>query len=164
MRVPLKIKHLGKTYFAWVDEEDYTKIYRYGWCIGSRHGKVLDVHAKMNNKTVKLHRHLMGCKSGDEKIVDHIDRDPLNNCKTNLRVATYSINNRSVTKKANTSSQFPGVCWNKRSRKWRANIKINRRNKFLGNFVIEEMAAKVYRDAALKVDPMIYHPIWSKLK
>lgn len=164
MRVPLKIKHLGKTYFAWVDEEDYHKVYKYGWCIGSRKGKILDVHAKIKTKTTKLHRFLMGCQAGDGEIVDHIDRNPLNNCKTNLRFVTTSTNNRSVTKKANTSSKFPGVCWNKKTRKWRASIKINGRITFLGGFVLEEVAARIYRDAALKIDPLLSHPIWSKLK
>jgi len=164
MRVPIKVKHLGKTYFVWVDEEDYPKIYKYNWCIAARKDKINSVQSRIDKKIVLLHRFLMECSAGDGKIVDHVDRDPLNNCKSNLRFITKSGNNRNRDKMAGTSSQYPGVAWHKHTKKWVARICIDGRMVHLGYFVLEEIAAIAYRDAILKIDPLIKHDIWNKLK
>ena len=43
---------------------------------------------------VLFHRSVLKVNKGDGKIVDHIDGNSLNNCKTNLRICTQSENNR----------------------------------------------------------------------
>ena len=165
MKVPIKVKSKAKTYFVWLDEEDYPKIYKYSWFIYyQKSGKVNGVQAWIDKKLVKLHRFVMDCIPGDGKMIDHIDRDPLNNCKSNLRFISSSGNNRNKTKKAGTSSQFPGVFWHKASSKWKAQIRIDGKKTHLGRFVLEEIAAITYRDAILKIDPLIKYDIWAKLK
>lgn len=79
------------------------------------------------------------------KIGDHIDCDPLNNRRNNLRIATNGENSRNVPKtSAKRSSIYKGVCWHKRKNKWIAMCAINSRNKFLGYFDDEIEAAKAY--------------------
>jgi hypothetical protein len=58
----------------------------------------------------------------------------LNNNLNNLRWATLTENqyNRKINK--NNTSGIKGVSWDKKSNKWRASIKINRKKIFLGNF------------------------------
>ena len=47
-----------------------------------------------------------------------------------------------------TSSKYVGVGWHKKDQRWRAQIRLNGKNKGLGNFKEEIEAAKAY-DRAL---------------
>jgi HNH endonuclease/AP2 domain len=85
--------------------------------------------------------------------LDHIDRNRLNNCISNLREATYSENNKNQTKQANRSSRYVGVWWNKPNQKWNAGIGANGKYAYLGSFTSEEEAALAYNAAALARDP-----------
>lgn len=79
--------------------------------------------------------------------VDHIDGDRQNNAINNLRMATRAQNTRGYNKKrTGVSSQYRGVCWNKRFRKWEAYLKINGKQIGVGRFDDEEEAARA-RDA-----------------
>ena len=77
------------------------------------------------------------------KIVDHIDNNPLNNDLENLRWITNSGNCRNRIPTG--SSKYLGVNWEKNSKKWRANIKIEGKYKHLGYFTNEEDASLVYK-------------------
>lgn len=163
MRVPLKLKYEGKTYYAWIDEDDYARCIPYKWTICKQPDGVMYVQAWVKSQKMKLHRFLLGRRIGDGTIVDHIDRDPFNNTKTNLRLVTRSMNNRNVKIRGKTS-KYPGVCRDKPSGKWLAQIRVDKKNVYLGKFVLEEMAAKAYRDAVKKLDPLIHHAVWDDLK
>lgn len=78
----------------------------------------------------------------NKRIVDHIDRDKLNNHIENLRWATHSQNgiNRSAPK--NNKSSQTGVHYDKSSKKWRAQIGLNGKNIRLGYFENFEDAVK----------------------
>ena len=64
--------------------------------------------------------------------VDHIDRCNSNNFAVNLRWSTASGNNATRNKKANATSQYIGVCWDKQNKKWSAGIKIHEKRINLG--------------------------------
>ncbi len=80
--------------------------------------------------------------------VDHINHDKGNNCVENLRWATNKQNQRNVSKQKNTSSIYKGVSWEKKLKKWRAMIQIERTSKHLGLFNDEVEAALAYNEAA----------------
>ena len=84
----------------------------------------------------------------DKPLVDHIDRNPLNNRVSNLRWCSSAENNRNATKQTNTSSSFKGVSWDKPCQKWRSHIKIDGTNKYIGLFSNEIHAALAYNHAA----------------
>ncbi len=81
----------------------------------------------------------------DVKMVDHHDRNGLNNRRINLRPATNSQNMANSRKPRNgLSSQFKGVVFRKICGKFQARV----RGIHLGNFVSEYDAAAAYNAAA----------------
>lgn len=78
-----------------------------------------------------LHRAVTNAPKGS--VVDHINGDPLDNRRANLRVVTQRTNahNRTGTPK-NGSHGAIGVTWNKRQ--WQAQIRVDGRLKHIGVF------------------------------
>lgn len=79
--------------------------------------------------------------------IDHINRDKADNRIANLRLATNSQNHINKGLQKNNTSGFKGVVWEPSLGKWRARIKVNGRNKYLGVFASKEDAAGARRDA-----------------
>ena len=60
-----------------------------------------------NGKLIYLHRYLLGCNNGDNKTIDHINNNKLDNRLCNLRIATMSeqnMNRANVTRKNDLNS------------------------------------------------------------
>ena len=100
----------------------------------------------VNGKMKRRHRVIACCFLGLDidnplEIVDHEDRDKLNNAANNLRIVTGQQNNFNRGAK--------GFCWVKSRGKWQASIKINGKNIYLGLFNNEADASKAYQDAKL---------------
>ena len=60
-----------------------------------------------NDKLIYLHRYLMNCENGDNKTIDHINNNKLDNRLCNLRFATMSeqnMNRANVTRKNDLNS------------------------------------------------------------
>lgn len=81
--------------------------------------------------------------------LDHADTNRLNDCWFNLRPATRMQNMQNGTKRADNSSGFKGVSRHKASGRWRAYIKVNKKQKALGLFNTAEQAADAYDKAAV---------------
>ena len=90
----------------------------------------------------------MNCPKGYS--VDHIDNNPLNNQKYNLRICLLKDNSKNSTKRKNTSSKYKGVYFETGTKKYKANIKVNYKTISLGRFTNEIDAAKAYDAAAIK--------------
>ena len=84
----------------------------------------------------------------DKPCIDHIDGNKTNNSLDNLRLCSYSQNNRNSSKRENTSSIYKGVCWDKSLGKWKAQIQINGGQNHLGLFTNEKEAAQAYNEKA----------------
>ena len=141
----------GKDNFVLLDEESFNKITGRRLCC-LKSGYVM-IWNKETNKAEYLHRWLFGLEKGDNRVVDHIDRNKLNCRMDNLRLVTTAENmqNRSkLTRK--TSSIYKGVHFDKRNNKWQAHIRKDGKLYHLGLFVDEKEAARAYNTKATELN------------
>lgn len=109
-------------------------------------------------KHVTLRMHRIITNAPQDKQVDHINGNPLDNRKCNLRVCTQKENSRNREKrKEKTSSIYKGVCFHKRKHKWQASITLDGKLIHLGYFKTQNEAALIYNEAAKK-----YHGEFAK--
>ena len=123
-----------------VDEDIYYDLLNYKWVINNQ-GYI------RNNKLIFLHRFIMNY-NGDN-YVDHINNNPLDNRKENLRIVTPAQNAMNKKPFKNGSSKFIGVFFHKKTNKWCASITFENMKKYLGTYQNEIDAAKA-RDLATK--------------
>jgi hypothetical protein len=131
-----------------IDEEDAHLMTKYGWYLARPRGKTCYVQAAHAGTVILLHRVILNAPSGF--MVDHVDRDGLNNQKSNLRLAT-NAQNQYNTLKARGTSKYKGVSWHLVTGKWRATIRANGLRKQLGVFEDEEMAHEAYKKASMEM-------------
>jgi hypothetical protein len=80
--------------------------------------------------------------------IDHVNGNKDDNRISNLRIATRSENIANSKRHIDSASGHKGVSLHKRSGKWRADICLLGRQKFLGCYDTREEAAQRYREAA----------------
>jgi hypothetical protein len=127
--------------FAIVDPDDYDRLSKHKWC-ATKNGQTFYACRASRGKKIFMHHEIMKPPKGLQ--VDHIDRNALNNRKTNLRPCTKAQNNRNTGPRRNSSSKYKGVFWDKCCRKWCARIRPNRKTIYLGLFTDEIEAALAY--------------------
>lgn len=96
--------------------------------------------------TISLHRLIMSAPA--DVLVDHRDSDPLNNRRSNLRLADARQNAQNSARGRNNSSGFKGAFLDRRTGRWRAMITSNYRQIYLGLFDTAEEAHVAYCRAA----------------
>lgn len=84
------------------------------------------------------------------ELLDHIDRNPLNNRIENIREADKKINSINRNLQSNNKSGYKGVSWNKNSSKWEAYIKVNNKRIHLKLHETLEEAIEARREAENK--------------
>lgn len=135
-----------------VDKEDESIVTGHKWRYRTSGGKGRPnpyVIATVMCKQAYLHRLVMKAERG--QIVDHINRNRLDNRKSNLRLVTHTENMRNRGKhKDGFHSVFKGVS-RFASGKWRALIRDGKRQVYLGSFKSEVEAAHAYDIASLEM-------------
>lgn len=141
------------------DSEDWALVVRHRWRINRKKKYVrAAIHQKrpLPQINVFLHRLIMGLGRGRTVQVDHINRNPLDNRRINLRLASNSQNNsnRNQSNKRVNPSGYRGVySYPNKSGKKRIISKITVNNKTIPlgyNFSSELEAAIAYNEAAIK--------------
>ncbi len=141
-----KIK-LTQSKYALVDNEDYEWLNQWKWFYAGKCGAQRSIYRQNKNQlTVRMHRQIMNNPKG--KLIDHINHNPLDNRKSNLRIATRRENiiNTPKSGRRKFTSQYKGV-W-KEPNRWRAAIRVNFKLISLGSFQSERKAALAYNKAA----------------
>lgn len=102
----------------------------------------------VNDKVGKLHRFLMN--PGEDLVIDHINRNRLDNRRDNLRICTQQENLFNKSIQCNNTSGIQGVSWDKNRNKWLVHITVNRKQIHLGYFNTIEEAAEARRQAEIE--------------
>lgn len=131
---------------ALIDNEDFESVNEFRWHINDSGYAISSAPFKGKNRNIRMHRLILGAKVG--KYTDHINGNKLDNRRSNLRVCTNAQNMRNIPPKKQNSSGFKGVTWQVDILRWRAQIKVDYKNKYLGVFKVKEEAAKAYNKAA----------------
>lgn len=130
---------------AIVDIENYETIKKYKWSLRNGNGYGY-VRAPIDGGFIDLAVLIIGSPP-EGLLIDHADRDPLNNKISNLRFASKSQNAMNSKVRKDNSSGFKGVSLNRNKRKWRAYISINGQQQHLGTFVAQEDAINARKQA-----------------
>ena len=149
-KIDISTKKYPKT-FTLVDDEDFEYLNQWKWrknnagrgyairtiyrnIGGEKHCTTLFIHRIVNNTPIGFQ-------------TDHINRNTLDNQKHNLRSATPTINQLNTFLRKDNKSNFKGIGWNKRAKKWRARITVNKKQINLGYFInIQEAILARHRE------------------
>ena len=138
-------KHCNEKARAVIDAEDVDKVKNYKWYLSTVY-----VQTTINKKKVRIQHIILGTNSNRKDLIDHKNRNPLINRKYNLRACTHAENMRNSKHQKNNTSGYRGVIWYKPTKKWRAQIGVNGKLRYLGYFVGILDAARAYNTAALR--------------
>lgn len=127
-----------------VDDDKFEWLNQWKWC-AIKGVSTWYVARVENQKTIIMHRVILGLENGDGKQTDHRNHNGLDNRCCNLRICTCSQNQRNKKKwRPKTTSRYKGVCWYGAENRWQAYIKTDEKQIGLGHFDTEIEAAKVY--------------------
>lgn len=160
---------LTKGQFAIVDDED-ADLAQLKWCaaLGKTYANGGQFTARRSVRINKkgywmlMHRVILSRKMerslAANELVDHINGDPLDNRRSNLRLATASQNLHNIGRSSANTSGYKGVSWDRRRKKWRARIKKDGKEKHLGLFDTPEEAFEAYCKAGPEYHGEFFNP------
>lgn len=99
----------GGIHKIYIDTEDVDKIKDYNWGIRKKGN---GYYVACSRPNLYIHRIILEITDSDI-IIDHIDRNPKNNKKENLRITDHSGNKRNLPIKSNNTSGIAGVRYSK---------------------------------------------------
>lgn len=139
-RIPLRTRDGSIRDYALVDDADFDWLSDWRWHL--KQGYAATASGK-----VGMHRVILELDFGDPRQGEHIDRNGLNNQRSNLRIAEHGQldNQQNVGLRSDNTSGYRGVHWSKDHQKWRAQVCLNGKKHTLGWYDAPEDA-----DAACK--------------
>ncbi len=147
----MKLIPLSNGGFAMVDDEDFDWLSNFSW----RSRKGGNTYYAYTYGKVGMHTMILR-SFVTNSIVDHKDGDGLNNTRGNIRLCTHAQNmqNRALSK--NSKSGIKGVYFNKKSKKWRSEIRSNGKRYCIGSFESKEDASIAYKIRAKELHGDFY--------
>lgn len=131
--VVIYVNYGEKQYECLVDIDDYENkiknlgkkihVYKNGYCY-------FCVQKGEKSKKIKLYRYLLDVLDDNSIIIDHINRNPLDNRRKNLRKANYVLNSYNSSLSKDNFTKNKGVHWMKKRKRWRGSVRINGKIKY----------------------------------
>ena len=142
---------------AVVDDEDYEKVSQYKWTVYSAGGNgkywypMVTINSGIFQRVANRSMARVVLNFPEAQCIDHRNRNPLDNRKINLRIATPQQNSRNKGKVRiqESSSKYKGV--GRYYGKWRVYICVNRVKRYVGYFPCQFCAAIAYDMAAIEL-------------
>lgn len=136
---------------ALVDDRDYVALSRWTWFAhkdpkGCWYAGRTDRTGKQ--RTVHMHRQLLGIEVVGTMRIDHKNGDGLDNQRDNLRTCTHRQNGQNQKLNSANASGYKGVDWKADRKKYRARITVDDTTLELGFFNRVIDAAVAYDQAA----------------
>lgn len=122
------------------DSTDYDLLACRSWCI-SKTGYAV---ARINGRVLKMHRVILDAEDGTT--IDHINRNKLDNRRSNLRECTQIGNVRNGSLAKNNTTGHTGIRKMKGG-KYAARIMVNRKELWLGSYETKEEAVAARKTA-----------------
>lgn len=152
MAKTIEIPYKNEVHICTVSDQDLDLVEGYRWRVDQHRYALATVYDENRKRlpNLRMHRLIVGAPSG--YVVDHIDGNTLNNQRDNLRICSQSDNlgnSRKKDKKA--SSQYKGLYWDKKHKKWRVRVTYKKKTIHVGLFKDELEAARAYNTKAIEV-------------
>lgn len=138
--------YLSSGNMALIDDEDLSKVVDHHWYEANGYAMRMATKADGKRKSIPMHRIILPCATG--MVIDHINRNRLDNRKCNLRVTSRKNNSINRKRIEGASSPYRGVIWRPHAKKWKSYIKTDKKQHHLGYFESPEEAAMAYNIAA----------------
>jgi hypothetical protein len=152
--IPVKMYNVLASKRALVDDEDFERVNALKWRESDKGYVVRTMHTPMiggKRKTTitSMHRFVMGAEGSSE--VDHINGNPLDNRKSNLRFCSHQENLMNKRNLLPNKAGLQGVSYRHDLKKpWGAKIGLHGRTILIGYFSTKEAAHEAYKAASLK--------------
>jgi hypothetical protein len=128
---------LTKGHYALVDDEDFEFLNQWKWYSNHKYAT-----RNLGKARVFMHRLLLNAPK--DKFVDHVNGNPLDNRKCNIRLCTYSENGRNQKLAKHNTTGFKGVSFQEKYKSYRVSLNINQKITYLGSYKSAEEAAIIY--------------------
>lgn len=140
----MKIIPLTQGKQAIVDDADYAELSKHKWYYLNRGYAI----RRSGHERVLMHRVLLGAKKGE--FCDHKNGDKLDNRRENIRLCTFSQNMMNFGPRKGV--KYRGVhnftSSYRSNRKWQVRIRANGRERVVGYFYSQRMAALTFNRVA----------------
>lgn len=142
-KIPLFGVH-GNGKYALVDDEDYEKCIKHRWNVNRLDYPIRGMKTDKGWRSITMHRFILDFPKG---FIDHKNRNPLDNRRSNLRSCTPKQNRANT--KPNLGKRYKGVFSNPPG--WIARITTDGKTFNLGTYKTKEEAAAVYNKKAIEI-------------
>lgn len=139
----IEIKLFGKSgKNAFVSSSSLNDLFEHQWYYAKTGYPIAFTNEHPNG--IHMHRYLYKDYSLNGYVIDHINRNRLDNRMENLRICTPQENSYNRTKPKNAKNNYKGVYLNKKTGLWDASISKDGIKHILKDFVLEQDAAAAY--------------------